>query len=99
MIKAKPRNYNIKRQQTMEKTLKQLEVPRFVCLSDSDWASACVCIPKEFSDFRIAGDYCKVNDIPSADDQFPLPRTHDLNNKMRSCKFKSKIDLKKAYYL
>ena len=66
-------------------------------LSNSEWNSPCVLVPKPDGSIRFCTDYRKVNAI-TKDDTYPLPRILDCIERVGNAKYFTKIDLLKGYW-
>ena len=65
--------------------------------SDSEWSSALHMVPKPSGDWRLTGDYRRLNAI-TIPDRYPIPNITDLFHRLPGSKVFSKIDLVKAFY-
>ncbi|XP_037776712.1 uncharacterized protein LOC119573573 [Penaeus monodon] len=66
-------------------------------ISDSEWASPCLVVPKADGGLRLCTDYRKINKVTRSD-SFPLPRLDDVIDGIGRARFVTKIDLLKGYY-
>ena len=64
--------------------------------SKSESALPLVVVRKPDGTWRPCGDYRALNEITTSD-QYPLPRIHDLLDRLNNSKYFSKLDLTKAY--
>ena len=65
--------------------------------SVSEWASACILVPKPDRAVRLCTDYRLVN-IQTRPDSFPLARIDDLIDSVGKSSILTKIDMLKGYY-
>lgn len=70
----------------------------FIQPSKSPVASPCFFIPKKDSKKRLVVDWRKINAI-TVKDQYPLPRTDEIMDRVRGSKVFSKFDLRNGYNL
>lgn len=65
--------------------------------SSSPWASPIHLMLKKDGEYRICGDYRRLNAV-TIPDKYPVPHIHDFSANLRGKTVFSKIDLLKAYY-
>ena len=63
-------------------------------LSNSEWSSPCVLVPKPDGSIQFCTDNRKVNAITKGD-TYPLPRLLDCIDRVGTAKYVTKIDLLK----
>ena len=62
-------------------------------LSNSEWSSPCVLVPKPDGTIRFCTDYAITKG-----DTYPLPRILDCTDRISNAKYVTKIDLLKGYW-
>lgn len=65
--------------------------------SKSCWASPLHIVPKPNGEWRLCGDYRRLNSV-TIPDRYPVPHIHDFGFLLNGAKVFSKVDLVKAYY-
>ena len=74
-----------------------VEVEVFECVTNSDWASPIVPVPKKDGQMRICGDYKVSVNKSLVVDQHPLPSPDELFTALTGGQQFYKIDLSQAY--
>jgi len=65
--------------------------------SCSPWANPLHLIPKKNVEWRICGDYRRLNRI-TIPDRYPIPHLHDFAHHLTGCKIFTTLDLTRAYH-
>ncbi|CAM4615401.1 unnamed protein product [Lepidochelys kempii] len=68
-----------------------------ICPSRSAWASPVVVVPKPDEKIHFCLDYRKLNDVTHPDN-YPMPCTDELLEKLGRAQFISTVDLTKGYW-
>ena len=65
--------------------------------SDSPWASPIHMVLKSNGEWRVCGDYRRVNSVTEPD-KFPIPRVLDFKNNLHGKTIFTKLDLERAFH-
>lgn len=97
-IKQKPYPVNPKLQDIINKEVDSMLADGVIQPSESDWSNPLVMVRKQDNTFRPCLDFRKLNAVIKSDN-YPLPNMNIILNTLESCKYLSKIDLKRAFWL
>jgi hypothetical protein len=81
----------------LKKQLKELSDKGYIRPSASPWGSPILFVKKKDGSMRMCIDYRNLNAV-IVKNKYPLPRTDDLLDQLKSAKFFSKIDLWSRYH-
>ena len=93
---ARPRLLDLVKLALAKAEFLKLQSAGIIHRSDSPWASPLHMVQKSDGSWRPCGHYRRLN-IVTRPDRYPLPNIRDFTNKLRGCKFFSKLDLVKGY--
>lgn len=69
-----------------------------ICRSSANkWVSPIHLVQKKSSDWRVCGDYRRLN-TQTIPDRYPLPHIHDFTYALQNTKIYSKLDIKRAFH-
>ena len=83
--------------QIMKEHIKEMLADGIIRESDSEWSSSAFLVPKGADQWRPVIDFRYLNEN-SLSQPFPLPNIDDLINKIGRAPFRTKLDLRSAYY-
>ncbi|KAF2354459.1 hypothetical protein FHG87_014784 [Trinorchestia longiramus] len=75
----------------------RMQNARTVRISKSPWASSLMMVPKRNGEYRLCGDYRRLNAI-TIPDRFPIPHLQDFSANLHGATIFSKIDLAHAFH-
>lgn len=84
-------------QEQVHAEIKKLLDKGIVRPSISPWASPIVVVKKKNGDIRVCTDYRKLNEL-SAGNAYPLPRIHEMLDRLKSAYYVSTLDLESGYH-
>lgn len=94
----KPRPVPFSQKEAVKKELDRLVQAAIIKpIPTSDWAAPIVVVPKPDGKVRICGDFKVTINPQLCIEQYPLPRTEELFQKLQNGKHFTKIDLSDAY--
>ena len=68
-----------------------------ITISESTWASPVVLVPKVNNEWRLCIDYREINKLLKIT-SWPLPRMHQVSDRMQGVRFVCALDLLQGYY-
>ena len=96
-IKQHPYRMNPLKQKYLQDEVKYLLENDFIELSQSNYSSPCILVPKSNGTYRMFTDYRKVSSVTKTD-SFPIPRIDDCIDKVGNSKYVTKFDLLKGFW-
>jgi hypothetical protein len=81
----------------LRRTLDDLLVKGFICMSNSSWGPPVLFAPKKDGGLRFCIDYRGLNK-QMVKNAYPLPRADDLIDQLHGARFFPKIDLRSGYW-
>ena len=66
-------------------------------ISNSEWSSPCVLVPKPDGTYRFCTDFRRVNKVTKSD-SYPIPRVDDCIDRIGNARYVTKFDLLKSYW-
>lgn len=96
-IKQAPYRLNPQKREIVREEIEYMLDNDLIQLSDSDWSSPIVLVPKPDGTLRLCVNYKRVNAV-SRTDCFPLKRIEDCIDSIGLALFVSKVDLMKGYW-
>lgn len=95
---SKPRRENPKMQKIIEQYVDEMLENDIIEPSTSNFSSNILMVPKPDNTFRPCVDFRKLNQV-TLRDAYPLPVMDQIMCSLESCRYLSKIDLTKAFWL
>ncbi|XP_050806680.1 uncharacterized protein LOC127049621 [Gopherus flavomarginatus] len=96
-IRTPPYRVSPHAQAAIEREIQNMLQMGIIHSSTSAWASPVVLVPKPDGEIRFCVDYRKLNAV-TRPDNYPMPRTDELLEKLGRAQFISTIDLTKGYW-
>ena len=96
-IRTPPYRVSPHAQAAIEREIQNMLQMGIIRSSTSAWASPVVLVPKPDGEIRFCVDYRKLNAV-TRPDNYPMPRTDELLEKLGRAQFISTIDLTKGYW-
>ena len=88
---------NRTKQKCLKEEIQYLLNNYFIELSQREWSSPCILVPKPDGTYRMYTDNRNVNNL-SKTDTFPIPRMDDCIDKIRNSIYITKFDLLKGFW-
>ena len=66
-------------------------------VSNSEWSSPCVLVPKPDGTYRFCTDFCRVNKVTRCD-SYPIPSVDNCIDRIGNANYVTKFDLLKGYW-
>ena len=96
-IKQHPYRVSPMKKELLDKEVQYMLKNDIIEVSQSNWSSPCILVPKHDGEFRFCTDFRKVNDKTKSD-SFPIPRIADCIDQIGNAKFVSTFDMLKGYW-
>ncbi|CAM4567746.1 unnamed protein product [Caretta caretta] len=96
-IKVQPYRVSPQAKTAIEREIQDMLQMGVIRPSGSAWASPVVLVPKPDGEIRFCVDYRKLNAV-TRPDNYPMPRTDELLEKLGWAQFISTLDLTKGYW-
>ncbi|CAM5078609.1 unnamed protein product [Natator depressus] len=96
-VRAQPYQVVPQAKTAIEREIQDLLQMGVICPSGSAWACPVVLVPKPDGEIRFCVDYRKLNAVTCPDD-YPVPHTDELLEKLGCAQFISTLDLTKGYW-
>lgn len=95
-IYCRPRRLNCEKLEAAKHEFAKLEKNKIIRRSSSQWASPLHMVQKKNGDWRLCGDYRRIN-LVTTPDRYPIPNIQDFVQNLANCKVFSKIDMIRGY--
>ncbi|CAM4642153.1 unnamed protein product [Lepidochelys kempii] len=96
-IRVHPYRVSPQAKTAIEREIQEMLQMGVIRLSESAWASPVVLVPKPDGEIHFCVDYRKLNAV-TRPDNYPMPRTDELLEKLGRAQFISTLDLTKGYW-
>ncbi|CAM4533278.1 unnamed protein product, partial [Lepidochelys kempii] len=96
-IRVQPYRMSPQAKTAIEREIQDMLQMGIIRPSESAWASPVVLVPKPDGEIRFCVDYRKLNAVTHPDN-YPMPRTDELLEKLGRAQFISTLDLTKGYW-
>ncbi|XP_074810076.1 uncharacterized protein LOC141988141 [Natator depressus] len=96
-IRVQPYRVSPQAKTAIEREIRDMLQMGVIRPSGSAWASPVVLVPKPDGEIRFCVDYRKLNAV-TRPDNYPMPRTDELLEKLGRAQFISTLDLTKGYW-
>ena len=96
-IKAAVRPMSEKKKEITRIKINELMNEGIITISESTWASPVVLVPKTNNEWRLCIDYRELNKVLKVT-SWPLPRMHQVSDRMQGIRFVCALDLLQGYY-
>ncbi|XP_074819017.1 uncharacterized protein LOC141993377 [Natator depressus] len=96
-IRVQPYRVSAQAKTAIEREIQDMLQMGVIRPSESAWASPVVLVPKPDGEIRFCVDYRKLNAV-TRPDNYPMPRTDELLEKLGRAQFISTLDLTKGYW-
>ncbi|CAM5073737.1 unnamed protein product [Eretmochelys imbricata] len=96
-IRVQPYRVSPQAKTAIEREIQDMLQMGVIRPSESAWASPVVLVPKPDGEIRFCVDYRKLNAV-TRPDNYPMPRTDELLEKLGRAQFISALDLTKGYW-
>nr|XP_048702187.1 uncharacterized protein LOC125634890 [Caretta caretta] len=96
-IRVQPYRVSPQAKTAIEREIQDMLQMGVIRPSESAWASPVVLVPKPDGEIRFCVDYRKLNAV-TRPDNYPMPRTDELLEKLGQAQFISTLDLTKGYW-
>ncbi|CAM4642614.1 unnamed protein product [Lepidochelys kempii] len=96
-IRVQPYRVSPQAKTAIEREIQDMLQMGVIRPSESAWASPVVLVPKPDGEIRFCVDYRKLNAV-TRPDNYPMPHTDELLEKLGRAQFISTLDLTKGYW-
>ena len=96
-IRSRPYRTPLAYQKQVDIEIDKMLKNKTISVSDSNWASPLVVVPKKNGGIRPCIDYRKINNILK-DDRWPIPRIDDIFAKLAGTKYYTTLDARNGFF-